>query len=142
MLHLKLFFILNGYFRNLKCFYLFKKISFLGIYFLVDFFLFIDTIFRVKTLLVYFLWSWTVFLLFFKILLYLHYISGENGVLQILFVIVGTNMLNIKWNMLPPSSRKTPFRKLNNKAFILHVWAHTKNTWTSKNNKDWFIEPI
>lgn len=142
MLHLKLFFILNRYFRNFKCFYLFKNIISLCVYILIDFFLLFGTIFRVKTLLVYLLWGWTVFLLFFKILLYLHYISGENAVLQILFVIVGTNMLNIKWNTLPPSSQKTPFRKLNNKPFILHVWAHTKNTWTNENNKDWFIEPI
>ena len=64
---------------------------------------------------------------FFKILLYLHYISGENGVLQVLFVIVGVDVLKDKRKALRPYSRNRVSSRLSSMVFRLHVWAHTKN---------------
>lgn len=71
----------------------------------------------------------------FKFLLYLHYISGEDGVLQVLFVIVGLDMLGHKSIVLPPYSPNRSFRRLSNKLFILRVWARTKNMTNSKTSK-------
>ncbi len=39
---------------------------------------------------------------------------------------MGVNVLNHKSNALPPNILNNLFSRLNNTAFILHVWANTK----------------
>lgn len=98
MLHLELFLILWCYFvviYKLNCFrwtnFMFTKLLNLIFFFSITgrsfYILLLD---RPR--------DWSFFLYFFKILLYLHYISGENAVLQILLMIMWTNVLQDKSN--------------------------------------------